>query len=296
MGRRVPFQPSRFIGNKETKENEMRLPLLLCVTTLVATTALSQEEPSSKSSQPGSSSQPGVSSQSSQSSDTTLSPTGRGSGYSGQQQHFRSTKVIGAQVKTSTGEEIGRIEDVVLNPTSGRIDFAVISAENKLCPVPWQLLSVSGQGGQGSSSSSFQGSATSSASTTPGTSPSTTTPSSPTSPQAGAGVYASSSASMGQQPTFTLNIDKSKLQSGPSFDRSRWPEMSASWSQRIYSHFGVQAETGVGGTGSGSIRTKPSSSSTTPDQGGTGSSSDSSSGKSSSEKDSSSKSSPDTKK
>jgi len=102
---------------------------------------------------------------------------------------------------------------------------------------------------------------------------------------------------MGQQPTFTLNIDKSKLQSGPSFDRSRWPEMSASWSQRIYSHYGVQAETGVGGTGAGSIKSSTSSES---DQGGTGSSSDSSSGKSSSSDksstDSSSKSSSDSKK
>lgn len=232
----------------------MRLPLLLCVTSLVATTALAQQEPSSPSKQPGSSTQPGISSQPSQPSDTTLSPTGR---PSGQQQAFRSTKVIGAQVKTSTGEDVGRIEDVVINPTSGRIDFAVISAENKLCPVPWQLLSVSGEARTPGATS-----------TTP--TPSPTTPS--TSPQAGAGVYASA---MGQ-PTFILNVDKSKLQSGPSFDRSRWPEMSASWSQRIYAHYGVQAETGVGGTGAGSLRGSQS------DQGSTGTSTDSSSGKSSS--------------
>jgi len=90
---------------------------------------------------------------------------------------------------------------------------------------------------------------------------------------------------MGQQPTFTLNVDKSKLQQGPSFDRSRWPEMSASWSQRIYSHYGVQADTGVGGTGAGSIKSSTGSES---DQGSSGSSSDSSSGKSSSDSKSSS--------
>jgi hypothetical protein len=92
------------------------------------------------------------------------------------------------------------------------------------------------------------------------------------------------------QPTFTLNIDKSKLQSGPSFDRSRWPDMSASWSQRVYSHFGVQAESGVGGTGAGSFRKSSSSDSSTttdPSKGSSGSSSDSSSGKSSSDSDSS---------
>jgi hypothetical protein len=88
------------------------------------------------------------------------------------------------------------------------------------------------------------------------------------------------------QPTFILNVDKEKLQQGPSFDRSRWPELSASWSQRIYSHYGVQAETGVGGTGAGSIKSSSSS-----DQGSTGKGTDSSTGKSSSNSDSSGKSS-----
>jgi hypothetical protein len=84
------------------------------------------------------------------------------------------------------------------------------------------------------------------------------------------------------QPAFILNVDKEKLQQGPSFDRSRWPELSASWSQRIYSHYGVQAETGVGGTGAGSIKSSSS------DQGSTGNSTGSGSGKSSSNSDSSS--------
>jgi hypothetical protein len=85
------------------------------------------------------------------------------------------------------------------------------------------------------------------------------------------------------QPTFTINVEKSKLQGGPSFDRSRWPEMSASWSQQVYSHFGVSAS-GVGRTGSGS---------STLDQGSTGSSTDSksSSGSSSDSSDKSDKSS-----
>ena len=247
----------------------MRLPLLFCVTSLVATTVLAQQTPSSSpSSKSSQSSQPGVSS-SSQTDSSTLSATGRGSGHAGQQTHFRSQKVIGAQVKSSSGEDIGRIEDVILNPATGRIDFAVISAENKLVPVPWQLISLSAQGGTSSSTSITTGTSTS---TDPSstTSPSSTSPSS-TSPTASSSIYAS--ASMGQ-PTFTLNVDKSKLQAGPSFDRSRWPEMSATWSQRIYSHYGVTAGSAVGGTGASS----------TTDQGSTGTSTDSSSGKSSSDK------------
>jgi hypothetical protein len=183
---------------------------------------------------------------------------------------------MGSQVKTTSGEDVGRIEDVVLNPASGRIDFAIISSESKLVPVPWQLLSVSGASAQGSTSSSSSttsGTSTSTdpSSTSPSSTPSATTPSS-------SGIYASAA---GGQPTFTLNADKSKLQAAPSFDRSRWPEMSASWSQRVFSHFGVQPETGVGGTGAGSFR--GSQGSTTTDQGATGTSSDKSSGKSSSD-------------
>jgi hypothetical protein len=95
------------------------------------------------------------------------------------------------------------------------------------------------------------------------------------------------------QPTFTLNVDKAKLQSAPSFDRSRWPELNASWTQRVYAHFGVQPDTGVGGTGSGSFK---SPTDTQSDQGSTGTSSDSTKGKSSSDTDAGSKSSPDSKK
>jgi hypothetical protein len=190
---------------------------------------------------------------------------------------------MGAQVKTTSGEDAGRIEDVLLNPASGRIDFAILSSEGKLVPVPWQLLSVSGgasaQGGTPSASSTTRGT---SASTDPsGTSPSSTP--SATSPSS-SGVYASAAASAGQ-PSFTLNTDKSKLQSAPSFDRSRWPEMSASWSQQVYAHFGVQPQTGAGGTGAGSYKGSQGS---TTDQGGTGTSSDKSSGKSSSDPDKSS--------
>jgi pyruvate/2-oxoglutarate dehydrogenase complex dihydrolipoamide acyltransferase (E2) component len=191
---------------------------------------------------------------------------------------------MGSQVKTTSGEDAGRIEDVLLHPTSGRIAFAILSSEGKLVPVPWQLLSISGgasaQGGTPSASSTTRGtststdpSSTSPSSTSPSSTPSSTSPSS-------SGVYASASASAGQ-PSFTLNTDKSKLQSAPSFDRSRWPEMSATWSQQVYAHFGVQPQTGAGSF-------RGSQGSTTTDQGGTGTSSDKSSGKSSNDPDKSS--------
>ena len=133
---------------------------------------------------------------------------------------------MGSQVKTTSGEDVGRIEDVLLHPTSGRIAFAIISSEGKLVPVPWQLLSISGgasaQGGTPSPSSTTRGTSTSTdpSSTSPSSTPSATSPSA-TSPSS-SGIYASAAAG---QPSFTLNADKSKLQSAPSFDRSRFPDI-----------------------------------------------------------------------
>jgi hypothetical protein len=52
--------------------------------------------------------------------------------------------------------------------------------------------------------------------------------------------------------TLTANIERQKLQQAPSFDRSRWPDMSqAQWSQQVYAHYGIEPETGTGGTGTG---------------------------------------------
>ena len=56
------------------------------------------------------------------SSSQGLSPTGR----SGQHE-VRASKLMGATVNGSSGEQLGKLEDVIINPASGRIDFAVIA-------------------------------------------------------------------------------------------------------------------------------------------------------------------------
>ena len=143
----------------------------------------------------------------------TPSPTGRDYGATGRSsdtnQPLRASKLIGANVKTQTGENLGQIEDVVVNPQHGKIDFAVISKEDKLIPVPWKLLSSS---------------------------------------QAPSRIGLPSM----QQVAFTFQGEKEKFDSAPSFEKSRWTDMNQpGWSQRVYSHYGVEGESGVGGTGSG---------------------------------------------
>ena len=178
----------------------------------------------------------------------------------GQQSLRVSQQIINAQVKTQDGQQLGQIEDLIANPQTGKIEFAVISKGDKLCPIPMQLLQPQPGGAQGSSSSSTSGSTsgTSSTETTPGassTSPSTSSSSSPT---------LSRSGSQGQKVTFVAQVDRSKLEQAPSFSRTQWPEMSASWSQQVYSHFGVQPEA-AGGTSSSSSSTQGKSSSTSSD-------------------------------
>jgi hypothetical protein len=169
----------------------------------------------------------------------------------GQQSLRVSQQVINAQVKSQDGQQIGQIEDLIANPQTGKIEFAVVSKGDKLCPIPMQLLQP--QPGAGTSTST---------STSPTETPSTTTPS--TTP----GATARSGAT-GQKVTFVAQVDQQKLQQAPSFSRTQWPEISQSWSQQVYSHYGVQPEA-AGGTGSSSSSTSQgksssSSSSTTSD-------------------------------
>jgi len=104
---------------------------MVCIAGIVATTAFAQQ-----AGQPGQ--QPGIQPGTSPSREsTTYSATGR----PGQDKQCRASKVIGAQVKATAGDELGRIEDIVFNPQSGRVEFAVINHEDKLVPIPLRLLS-----------------------------------------------------------------------------------------------------------------------------------------------------------
>ena len=100
----------------------------------------------------------------------------------------RASKLIGTQVNDLSGNRAGQIRDIVINPRSGRIDFALLSlngasadADGNLVPVPWKLLR-----------------------------PSTA-------------QYSDASS----QPVFTLNVDQRKLHGAPTLsstdlDQSQW--------------------------------------------------------------------------
>jgi sporulation protein YlmC with PRC-barrel domain len=62
------------------------------------------------------------------------------------QQISRASKIIGTDVKDSYGEKLGDIKELVLNPESGQVVYAVVSyggafgVGDKLFAVPWNAL------------------------------------------------------------------------------------------------------------------------------------------------------------
>jgi len=236
-------------------KNTFRTTVCCIACTLLAASAWAQREPGTgtSSSQQSPSSQGGLGNPSSQRSSSYSSAHG--------QQSFRvSQQILNAQVKSQDGQQIGQIEDLIANPQTGKIEFAVVSKGEKLYPIPMQLLQCEGKS-QGSSSTSTSGTS-STTSTDPGSSTSTTSPT----------LGRSSQSALGQKVTFVAQVDQQKLQQAPSFTRTQWPEMSQSWSQQIYSHFGVQPEAAGGTSSSGSTYQGKSSSDSSKSKSGSSSS------------------------
>lgn len=174
---------------------------VVCITSALVATITWAQERDTQQQQPGQA-RPGL--QQPGSRDATYGATGR-AGMHGTQ--LRASKAIGAEVKSSTGEKLGKIEDFVLNPATGRIEFAVLDCENKLVAVPTKLLTPTEQ---------------------------------------------RTAITGAEKIGFTAQVEKDKLDSAPTIsDKNRWSELQQpGWSQRVYSHYGVQIE-GVGAPGLG---------------------------------------------
>lgn len=146
----------------------------------------------------------------------------------------RLSQIIGSTVQSAQGQSLGQVQDVIVDPTTGRIDFAV--------------LSLSG---------------------TPGT---TTAPGATTTPGATTGnlvpvpwpLFGRSFGMAGTRGTtdfgaaraLTLNIDPTRLQTAPAFDQNNWNTLhQGDFGQRSYSFFGLdwnrRAMTGTGTPGAG---------------------------------------------
>jgi len=154
-------------------------------------------------------------------------------------QPLRASKLMNCNLKSQTGEFLGQVHDLVVDPTSGQIQFVVLS------------LNSSAAGAPGSSSAIATGSGTRS------TENSVSSPRSAPSPVGSYGTVMGGklvavpwrllSQTSGDQ--FAATVDRSTLESAPSFTSTSWPTMDSAWMQRVYAHFGADA-TGIGAPGS----------------------------------------------
>jgi len=175
----------------------------------------------------------------------TASPYGLGtqsSSLSSQSsQAFRISRLINTSLRSQAGENLGQVQDIVIDPTSGQIQFVVLQ------------LNASAAGAPGAASARTTGL---------GTTPGDGSVSNPRSAPATTGSFGTTSSrlvavpwrllSRGNGDQFTATIDRARLESAPAFSSASWPTMDSSWMQSVYSHFGTTAPTGTGAPGSGS--------------------------------------------
>jgi sporulation protein YlmC with PRC-barrel domain len=100
----------------------------------------------------------------------------------------RAHDLLGVNVRNAAGEHLGKIEDMVVDPTSGKIRYAVLSfggflgMGNKLFAVPWDELKLVPKG------------------TTRG------------------GTQ--------KEEYYILDVNKQALRTAPGFDKKRWPDFA----------------------------------------------------------------------
>ena len=120
-------------------------------------------------------------------------------------------KVVGANLRDNEGAPLGRVEDLIIDPSSGRIEFLIVSTfyptnSTKLTPIPWKAIT-------------------------------------PRTEQDGLRSL------LGNQ-VFALNFPRTKLQQAPAFERFRWPDMSQSaWRQPVYQFYAVREANAAGSAG-----------------------------------------------
>lgn len=191
--------------------------LTLCLTTVCVTgISWAQADSTTQRDRPGAATTPGSSGTGIYGSQSSAHTTRAG-------ESIRLSKLMNTSLKSQSGESLGQVQDIIVDPTSGQIQFAVLSVGG-----------ASATSGVGTS----------------------TTPGSPTSSSISGGQQLTaipwrlvSSSGQGQ---FTATVDRSSLQSAPTFSSSSWPTMNSTWMQSVYSHFGVSPSSSTGAPGSSS--------------------------------------------
>ena len=104
-----------------------------------------------------------------------------------------ASTLAGDSVRNSAGEDLGKVDQIMIDIPSGRVAYAVLSfggvlgMGNKLFAVPWSALRVDED-----------------------------------------------------EKSFILDVDKTKLEKAPGFDKSNWPNMAdTTWGSEVSRYYGV---------------------------------------------------------
>lgn len=111
---------------------------------------------------------------------------------------YKASDVVGADIKNASGD-IGEVEDLVVDPMTGRIDYAVISlkerGKDQWHAVPWSTLNATVPAGMKDKKDVVE-------------------------------------------PEFTLNADAERLKSAPGFPKDKWPDFNGpAWRSEIDTHY-----------------------------------------------------------
>jgi hypothetical protein len=145
-----------------------------------------------------------------------ISPTGELNAKA--QQQLITVRVVGATLRDNGDSPIGHVEDLIVDPESGRIEFLIVvpyfpTNSAKVKPIPWKAVTHRSE-------------------------------------QASLGRLAANQV-------FALKFPRAKLQGAPAFERYKWPDMSQpEWRQQVYGYFSVKPDdSGSGAAGNESERT-----------------------------------------
>jgi sporulation protein YlmC with PRC-barrel domain len=132
------------------------------------------------------------------STDTSMTDTSRG-------RVSRAKDLIGLRVYNDENEDLGKIEDLAINPSTGRIRYAVLSfggflgMGDKLFAVPWDNLTLISKG--------------------------------------------ETSAGTQKQEHYVLHVDKTSLKNAPGFAKDNWPNFAdPKWSTDVDKFYSSQRE------------------------------------------------------
>jgi len=159
----------------------------------------------------------------------------------------RVSEVIGAKVRNTQREDIGKVEDLIVDPASGRIDYAVLSIDKRgtkdqWYAVPFQKLNVP-------TSMDRMETGTSGTGSTSGSTGNTGRDDKKDDHDARKDDDNMAGRRM-KNPEFVLDLDTAKLDTAPGFSKDKWPDLNApAWRTDLDRFYGVRRTSETAGTG-----------------------------------------------